>query len=610
MTETFQTQLPLPEATEFALRNGGINLLGQPQRFLSILLDVADPSAPEIGILAYNTDEALLSPYARATLGKTPTTDDLETAAHMAARHLIDERHIDKAQATTCAFQLAEGIARFLQISAPQNSLVEQGNPTRPEGFAKGETREAQPKASPASDGPVPKTPKVQQGVVASYEHGPAMRNTPQGQWETAAFPGQGPVGNAMPQGQQATAAFPGQGQGGATMPQVPPVAPYVPTPPQPRRKAGLIVAILALATVMGIIGVSVGFLLRPASSPAVQSRDIPDVLGMTKKEATESITKDGFFELGVVSEDYSNEVEKGLVMEQNPDGGSSMTEGTAIDLVISAGKEPETSVSVPSVVGLEEDDAVRQLADAGFVTQRQYEWDSTYSKGIVMEQSPTGSAKAGSTISITISKGAEAKADDPEEPEPDTPEPETPEPTTPEPEEPDPVTPDPVTPDPVTPDPATPATTIYAAGDSINIRALPQHESALVATVDASKPLTYYGETGEGYGSDGGWYTWYHVYFDGTSGWIRSDLSSLGSTPSTPSSETRTIYAASDGINIRALPQHESALVATVDASKPLTYYGETGEGYGSDGGWYTWYHVYFDGTSGWIRSDLASFR
>ena len=63
-----------------------------------------------------------------------------------------------------------------------------------------------------------------------------------------------------------------------------------------------------------------------------------------------------------------------------------------------------------------------------------------------------------------------------------------------------------------------------------------------------------------------------------------------------------------SDGINIRALPQHESALVAEVPAGTNLYYYGEVGEGYGSDGLWHTWYRVTIDnGLVGWVRSDLV---
>ena len=60
----------------------------------------------------------------------------------------------------------------------------------------------------------------------------------------------------------------------------------------------------------------------------------------------------------------------------------------------------------------------------------------------------------------------------------------------------------------------------------SINLRALPQHNSDLVMTVKDESPMYFYGETEKGLGSDGKEHEWYKVYLgDGITGWVRSDL-------------------------------------------------------------------------------------
>lgn len=63
-----------------------------------------------------------------------------------------------------------------------------------------------------------------------------------------------------------------------------------------------------------------------------------------------------------------------------------------------------------------------------------------------------------------------------------------------------------------------------------------------------------------------------------------------------------------SSDLNLRELPQHDSNLNGTVSDDTPLKYYGETGQGLGSDGIMHDWYKVYVDeNLQGWVRSDLV---
>lgn len=60
--------------------------------------------------------------------------------------------------------------------------------------------------------------------------------------------------------------------------------------------------------------------------------------------------------------------------------------------------------------------------------------------------------------------------------------------------------------------------------------------------------------------------------------------------------------------LNLRELPRHDSNLNGTVSDDTPLKYYGETGQGLGSDGIMHDWYKVYVDeNLQGWVRSDLV---
>ena len=164
----------------------------------------------------------------------------------------------------------------------------------------------------------------------------------------------------------------------------------------------------------------------------------------------------------------------------------------------------------------------------------------------------------------------------------------------------------------------------IKNTSSTLNLRKLPQHDSALAGTVSDQSLLYFYGNVGQGLGSDGKVYDWYQVELnDGTTGWARSDLIrevyddhvSSNTTNETVSSgsgrmqaETRYfIKNTSSTLNLRSLPKHESALAGTVSDQSVLFFFGEVGQGLGSDGKNHSWYKVMTEnGSVGWARSDL----
>lgn len=60
--------------------------------------------------------------------------------------------------------------------------------------------------------------------------------------------------------------------------------------------------------------------------------------------------------------------------------------------------------------------------------------------------------------------------------------------------------------------------------------------------------------------------------------------------------------------LNLRFLPQHESALAAKITDNSVMYFYGEVQKGYGSDGVLHDWYYVTTSqNVRGWARSDLV---
>jgi beta-lactam-binding protein with PASTA domain len=89
-------------------------------------------------------------------------------------------------------------------------------------------------------------------------------------------------------------------------------------------------------------------------------------------------------------------------VVAQDPPPGKVVEKGSDVRVNYSSGP---ASVTVPSVIGLPFDQANTALQNQGFSVSRR-DVDSEEAKGIVVDQSPSGSAPKGSTIQLSVSKG------------------------------------------------------------------------------------------------------------------------------------------------------------------------------------------------------------
>jgi beta-lactam-binding protein with PASTA domain len=131
------------------------------------------------------------------------------------------------------------------------------------------------------------------------------------------------------------------------------------------------------------------------------------------------------------VSEEYDPEVPQDRVISQSVEEGVSVSPDTKVNIVISKGKEPVKLV-VPDVVGKEITEATQLLNEANIpIRGINHEHSDTVPELHIIRQSlpPTQEVPDGSGIYLVVSRGKEAK---PEEPEPEKPQEEEPTPPTP----------------------------------------------------------------------------------------------------------------------------------------------------------------------------------
>jgi len=133
----------------------------------------------------------------------------------------------------------------------------------------------------------------------------------------------------------------------------------------------------------------------------------VPDVVGQPQADAQVAITGAGLIE-GVVTEENSSEVAAGSVIRQNPTGGTTVNEGSPVDLVVSLGP---VQVTLPEVRGMPLVNATADLNSVGLTVGVVGEEYSTELVDWVLSQNPAppGSVDEGSAVDLVVSKGPAA---------------------------------------------------------------------------------------------------------------------------------------------------------------------------------------------------------
>lgn len=134
----------------------------------------------------------------------------------------------------------------------------------------------------------------------------------------------------------------------------------------------------------------------------------VPNVVGLEEQAAINRLTD---YKLKAVRDyKYDDTVEAGLVISQSPKADEKAKENDSITIVISRGKESK-NVTVPDVRGKSQSEAKAALEAQGLKLGKVSEANNgDYPAGQVCKQSvsPGGTAKSGSSVDVTISKGGE----------------------------------------------------------------------------------------------------------------------------------------------------------------------------------------------------------
>lgn len=140
-------------------------------------------------------------------------------------------------------------------------------------------------------------------------------------------------------------------------------------------------------------------------------TKKVPDVYGKTESAAkTELQDANGF--TVVITEESSEDVEKGLVIRTEPQRTQVVEEGATIKVFISSGKSIK-NVSVPDVVGMEKETAESKLKEEGLAVETKDIYltfdDKFYPVGCVAKQEPQKSSNQvpeGTVVTLYICKG------------------------------------------------------------------------------------------------------------------------------------------------------------------------------------------------------------
>ena len=137
----------------------------------------------------------------------------------------------------------------------------------------------------------------------------------------------------------------------------------------------------------------------------------LPNVVGLSKEEAQKTI-EDLKLKFEIESEEYNAEVEKDCIISQDPtytEKYNTVKEGSTVKVVISKGAEKTT---VPKVIGMQEDEAVKALEEAKLKAEIVEETSKKVEEGYVISQETDANteANAGDTVKIHVSTGTGIK--------------------------------------------------------------------------------------------------------------------------------------------------------------------------------------------------------
>lgn len=174
------------------------------------------------------------------------------------------------------------------------------------------------------------------------------------------------------------------------------------------------------LSCIIGLIllfAISLGGTLGVLKITNPPEVSLPNVVGLSKEEAQKNI-EDAKLNFEIEKEEYNKDVPEGYVISQKVDGDlgdftttpssdKKVKEGSKIKVIVSKGQE---KVTVPKVVGMEKEEAIKALEDIKLKVEVIEEASKKVQKGYVISQETEANTEifAGDTIKIHVSTGTE----------------------------------------------------------------------------------------------------------------------------------------------------------------------------------------------------------
>lgn len=186
-------------------------------------------------------------------------------------------------------------------------------------------------------------------------------------------------------------------------------------SPNKSRKRLKIALAILILILVTQIFIFAKFFLGGPGNKEGQISA--PDLYNLTLDEAQRSLDKLNLNIRVNIEDEYSNEVEKGKIISQQPMSGATLQEGDTVTLVLSKGP---MKGYIPNVLGLTLGEAENILKENKLsLGNIKYEYSDTYNNGIVIAQDPKSGSESNQewgTVNVVVSKGKKEEVVQPPE--------------------------------------------------------------------------------------------------------------------------------------------------------------------------------------------------
>jgi serine/threonine-protein kinase len=138
----------------------------------------------------------------------------------------------------------------------------------------------------------------------------------------------------------------------------------------------------------------------EPTMTPTLAALPVPDVRNATVSQARIAVGVNWTLD---VQEEYSDDIDEGIIIRQEPAPGSELAQGESIIVWVSLGS---STIAIPSVIGMSPEAARAELEALDFVVVIESEPSTDTEAGLIGRTDPSGSAERGATITLFQSLG------------------------------------------------------------------------------------------------------------------------------------------------------------------------------------------------------------